>query len=188
MNLYTLPLNVIIQIFAYSTKRDRNKHLALVCRKFWLKRKQHFVNVAFQSDLQLKWKQEKVHLRPLKLVLVLNPLMVPSCISTPENNKCFVKSIAEFCKKFAKNHVTILLEIPYFVKYQHYYNEKHSPKIKAQIVDLILKLKKEFDTPRTDCHFCPKFMCVHKYYKPGCVRRQQLFGAITYFPINITLI
>ena len=188
MSLYTLPLNVLIEIFTYSTKRDRNKHLTLVCRKFWLIRKQHFVNVAFQSDLQLKWKQEKVHLRPPKLVLVLNPLMLPSCISTPENNKCFVKSIAEFCKKFAKKHVTILLETPHFVKYQHYYNEKHSPKIKAQIVDLILKLKKEFHTPSTDCRVGTKFRRVHKYYKPGCVRGQQLFGAITYFPINITLI
>ena len=164
MSLYTLPLNVLIQIFTCSTKRDRNKHLAFVCHRFWMIRKKHFVNVAFHSDLlHLKWKRERVHLRPPKLVLILNIMKQPSRrsrtrSSTTANRICLVESIGKFCKKFARKKVTILVKTPYFLHYQqHFYSENHGPKIKAKIVGLICKLKNEFSTPGADCRFVRKF-------------------------------
>ena len=158
MSLYTLPLNVLIQIFTYSTKRDRNKHLALVCHRFWMIRKKHFVNVAFHSDLHRKWKQGKGHLRPPKLVLVVNVMKQPSRSSRTANSICLVKSIGKFCKKFARKKVTILVKTPYFLHYQqHYYSENHSPKIRTKLVNLICKLKNAFDTPGANCRFVRKF-------------------------------
>jgi len=169
MSLYTLPLNVLIQIFTYSTKRDRNKHLALVCHMFWMIRKKHFVNVTFHSDL-LKCKQEKVHLRPPKLVLIVNVMKQPSRSSRTANSICLVKSIGKFCKKFGRKKVTILVKTPYFLHYQqHYYSENHSPKIKAKIVALICKLKNEFDTPGADCRFVRKFTRIDEcFYHKVC--------------------
>ena len=158
MSLYTLPLNVLIQIFTCSTKRDRNKHLAFVCHRFWMIRKKHFVNVAFHSDLlQLKWKRERLHLRPPKLVLILNIKKSASLRSTA-NSKCLVKDIGKFCKKFTRKKVTVLVQTPYLHHYQHCYSysENNSPVIKAKIVALICKLQKEFDTPGANCRLVRK--------------------------------
>ena len=185
MSLYTLPLNVLIQIFTYSTKRDRNKHLALVCHRFWMIRKKHFVNVAFHSDL-LKCKQEKVHLRAPEFLLILNVMKQPSCSSTAENNKCIVKSIAEFCKKFGRKKVTILVKTPSFLHYQKncYYSENHSPKIKAKIAALICKLKHEFDTPGADSRFVRKFAQKDEYFYHE-VRNVSFYQGISFNTCNL---
>ena len=58
MNMDTLPVQVLIKIFVYSNNK---KNLALVCYRFWMIRKKHFVNITFQSEFDhLKWNLEEV--------------------------------------------------------------------------------------------------------------------------------
>ena len=173
MSLYTLPLNVLIQIFTCSTKRDRNKHLAFVCHRFWMIRKKHFVNVAFHSDLlHLKWKRERVHLLPPKLVLILNIMKQPSRrsrtrSSTTANRICLVESIGKFCKKFARKKVTIFVQTPYLRHYNHPYKDNDEEYIRDKIENLICELENKFNTPGADCCYVRKFTCMN-----GCFNHE----------------
>ena len=166
MNLYTLPLNVLIQIFTCSTQRDRNKHLSFVCHKFWMIRKKHFVNVAFLSELHRKWKRERLHLRPQKLLLLVNIKKSASLRSTTIS-KCFVKNIGKFCKKFARKKVTILVQTPYLRHYNHYYKDNDEEVIRDKIENLICELENKFNTPGADCCYVRKFTRIN-----GCFNHE----------------
>lgn len=151
MDMNTLPLKVLIKIFAYSN----NKNLALVCYRFWMVRKKYFVNITFQSDFDhLEWNLEEVDFRPPKLQLILTPMTSP--IPTPANCKMFITKIENFCKKFSKERATILLETPS--------NNPTSAMMKKHTIKrklLISILKNRFDTAEANCNHVIKGKLVH---------------------------
>ena len=138
----TLPVQVLIKIFVYSNNK---KNLALVCYRFWMIRKKHFVNITFQSEFDhLKWNLEEVDFRPPELQLILTPMTSP--IPTPANTKMFITKIENFCKMFSKKQATILIESPSI-----YPTLKMMEKYRIKMKKLMSILINHFDTDVANC-------------------------------------